>query len=85
MVKNKDILIKFIVVAVLFIVGSSLVLQAFQSVELLWLVIPGVLLIGLAYPWVHVLWAQFRSSYRHKTDEEILAEAEREVRSKYGK
>lgn len=76
-----DVRIKFVIAGALFVVGASLVLQAFNSVASLWLLIPGILLIGLAYPWAHVLWAQFRSGHRAKTDEETLQEATLSTRS----
>ncbi len=78
-----DIRIKFVIAGALFLIGASLVLQAFTAVTTLWLLIPGILLIGLSYPWGHVLWEHIRSGHQTKTDEEILAEARTQVRSSH--
>ncbi|MDN5275471.1 MAG: hypothetical protein JWN33_120 [Candidatus Saccharibacteria bacterium] len=76
--------VKFGIAILLFLIGSSLVIGAFESTGTLWRLIPGIILIGLAYPWGHMLWARLQSGYRQKTDEEILAEARAAIRRSDG-
>lgn len=76
-----DVRIKFGIAVVLFLIGVSLVIQSFTSLTTLWLLLPGILLLVISYPWGHVLWAQLRSGHRTKTDEEILQEATLSTRS----
>lgn len=76
--------VKLGLVIVLFMVGSGLVINSFASINTLWLMLPGIILLLIAYPWAHVLWAEWHSNYRHKRDEAILAEAEAEMRKKRG-
>ena len=72
--------VKSVIAVVMFVIGAGLVVSAFGRIDTLWLLIPGVIMLLVSYPWMHVLWAEWTSKYRHKEGEAIIAEAEAEMK-----
>jgi hypothetical protein len=75
---------KYAIAAIIFVVGASMAVTPAFTKSNFELLIPGVILVAVSVPFVYYFRTRSKSTFRLKSQDEIIAEAKREAELQKG-